>query len=125
MAELLGRDFILTKGSVAIAGCRTKSFTVNNAPVDITSDDSAGVRELLDAPGEKTVEISFSGVATDTTIVTAVMSTTDVVDAYSLAWGGSTLSGNFFLASVAMTGEYNGAVTFEATLQSAGEITFA
>lgn len=132
MAEILGRNFVLKKGSTsgtggtAVAGCRTRSFTINNSPIDISSDDSAGVRELLDAPGEKTVEVSFSGVMSDVTMATAAISTTDVVDEFSFTWGTSAkLYGNFFIASYAQTGEYNGTVTFECTLQSAGAVTLS
>lgn len=128
--EFSGRAFTLKKGSTsgtggtAIAGCRTKSFTVNNSQVDITNDDSSGVRTLLDQPGEKTVEVSFSGIAKDVVMLTAAMSSTDVVDEYLLEFPTShKVYGNFFIASYAQTGEYQGAATFECTLQSAGTIT--
>jgi TP901-1 family phage major tail protein len=130
--EFTGRSFTLKKGSTsgtggtAIAGCRTKSFTVNNSSIDITNDDSTGVRELLDVPGEKTVEISFSGIAKDVVALTAAMSSTDVVDEYLMEWPTShKLYGDFFIASYAQTGEYQGAATFECTLQSAGAVTVA
>jgi TP901-1 family phage major tail protein len=125
MAEILGRNMVLSKDSTAIAGVRTRSFTINNSPVDITSDDSSGWREFLTEPGDKNVEISVSGVATDDTLLTTAMSASDISGAFSLAWDGNTLSGTFVVASFAQTGEYNGAVTFEATLQSAGAVTLA
>lgn len=125
MAEILGRNMVLSKSSTAIAGVRTRSFAVNNTPVDITSDDSSGWRELLVEPGDKSIEISVSGVATDTVLLTNALSTSDISGSYSLAWDSNTLSGTFMVASFAQTGEYNGAVTFEATLQSSGAVTLA
>lgn len=125
MAEILGRNMVLSKSSTAIAGVRTRSFTVNNTPVDITSDDSSGWRELLVEPGDKSIEISVSGVATDTVLLTNAMSTSDISGSFSLAWDSNTLSGTFMVASFSQTGEYNGAVTFEATLQSSSAVTLA
>ena len=132
MAAIIGRDFVLKKGSTsgsggtAIAGCKTRRFTINNEPVDVTNDDSVGIRTLLDKPGNTTVEISFSGIALDTVMATAALCASDVVDEWTATWGTSVkIYGNFFIASYAQTGEYNGAVTFECTLQSAGTVTLS
>ncbi|WP_287373617.1 phage tail tube protein [Prosthecochloris sp.] len=131
MAEQLGRNLVLVKGSsggtggTAIAGVRTKGIAVNNAPVDVSSDDSSGWRKLLDTPGEKTIDFSVSGVATDRTALAAAVSASDVVDEWKLTWeDGADVYGDCFIASYSETGEYNGTVTFEMSLQSAGAITY-
>ena len=131
MAEQLGRDLVLVKGSssgtggTAIAGVRVKGLTVNNEIVDISSDDSNGWRESITEPGQKSVEITVSGVTDDRVMLAAAFSASDVSDEYMLTWSdGADVYGNFCIASYSESGEYNNAVTFEATLQSAGSITY-
>jgi len=132
MAESSGRDLVLkdagTSPAVTVAGVRTKGVKINAEPVDITSDDSSGWRELLDAPGQQTVDLSVSGITDDDTwrakMLTALGSRAheDMELTYP---DGGTLTGKFFIASYVETGEYNGSVTFEMELQSSGTQTFS
>ena len=129
MAEQLGRDLVLVKGSsggtggTAIAGVRVKGLAINNEIVDITSDDSNGWRESLAEPGQKSLEITVSGVSDDRVMLAAAMSGSDVSDEYMLTWAdGADVYGTFMIASY--SDEYNNAVTFEATLQSSGSVTY-
>lgn len=124
MGAIRGRSFQLKKDGTLFAGVRTKSFSIANTPVDITSDDDGLWRNLLNEMGSKEVTISVSGVhKNDIAINTALAAAP--ADSYTLEapnWG--VLSGNFFLANYSMTGEYQGAVTFEAELQNQGAVTF-
>ncbi|WP_294344691.1 phage tail tube protein [Prosthecochloris sp.] len=131
MAEQLGRDLVLVKGSsggtggTAIAGVRVKGLAINNEIVDITSDDSNGWRESLAEPGQKSLEVTVSGVSDDRVMLAAAMSSSDVSDEYMLTWAdGADVYGTFMIASYSENGEYNTAVTFEATLQSSGSVTY-
>lgn len=111
-----------------IAGVRTKSISVNGEPIDITNDDDVGWRKLLDQPGEVAVEITVAGILKNETLIQESVSTTDRVQAMSFEWPGGTpgsLSGDFYLSAFSITGEYQGAATFEATFVSSGTITFA
>ena len=125
-----GRDMLLKRGAspVLIAGVRTKSISINGEPIDVSNDDDAAVRTLMAEPGQVTVEISVSGIAKDDTLLTESLSKTDRVDNTVFEWPGSTangtLTGDFFLASYSESGEYMGAVTFDATLQSAGDVAY-
>lgn len=130
MSAKSGRAFTLKKGSSSgvggtlIAGCRTKNFSVNNTSIDTSTDDSAGVKALLEIPGEKSVAISVSGIADDEVLLTEAMSATDIQDEYLFEWATSKkLYGLFNITSFTMTGEYQGAVTFEASFESAGTVT--
>lgn len=132
MAEKAGRAFVLKKGSTggtggtAIAGARTKAFNLNNTKIDTTNDDSAGWSECLATPGEKSVSITVSGIADDEVLLTEAMSATDIQDEYLFEWPTSKkLYGNFVITSFSQTGEYQGSVTFEATLESSGAVTAA
>jgi predicted secreted protein len=127
MSANVGREFLLKKdGVVLCAGVQNKSVTINNEPVDITSDDDAGWRTLLETVGLRSIDISFSGVTKDTSLKDLVLSATgamieDVTIEYP---DGSEIEGDFFFASLGESGEHNGAVLFDASLNSSGEMTY-
>jgi TP901-1 family phage major tail protein len=125
MAAFVGRKAILKKGLTTIAAVRSRTVTINNEPVDITSDDDNGFRTLLQDPGTKTLDISFEGVAKDATMLTDVMSASDILDAFSILFPTiGTLAGDFVVASFEIGAPYNEAGTFSCTLQSSGAFTF-
>jgi len=131
MTAFVGRKAILSQGSplVAIASLRTKTMTMANEPVDITSDDDAGFRALLSDPGTKTLDMSVEGVAKDvasfTALLTLATSGTDILDAFSMLFPGiGTIAGDFVLTSFEVGAPYNEAATFSCSLQSAGAFTF-
>lgn len=130
--EFLGRAFTLKKGSTSgtggttIAACKSKSIKINNTPIDVTTDDSAGIRQLLDAPGIKSVDIEASGIAssTDTTLLTLALHASVLTDEFTLTFGAKKLYGKFFLAATGIEGgDSNAAATFSLTLNSAGLVT--
>jgi predicted secreted protein len=128
--EFVGRDFVLSKGSTAgvggtaLAGCKTKSFKVNNTVIDISNDDSDVWITTLDEPATKSVEISASGVVKDIIMLQAALSATDIQEEYTLAWPTShKLYGKFNITSFSQTGETAAGATFEVTLTSSGAIT--
>ena len=49
MTASVGRNIILNWGAQPIAGVKEKALTVSGEPIDISSDDDAGWRSLLDA----------------------------------------------------------------------------
>lgn len=51
-----------------VAGIREKGLTLNGEAVDITSDDSNGWQQLLDAAQNNSVELSCSGVLSNDTL---------------------------------------------------------
>ena len=131
MTAFVGRKAVLSQGSplVAIAALRTKTMTMANEPVDVTSDDDAGFRNLLADPGNKTLDISVEGVAKDvasfSALLTLATSGTDILDSFSLLFPGiGTIAGEFVVSSFEVGAPYNEAATFSCTLQSAGAYTF-
>lgn len=131
MTAFVGRKAILSMGSplVAVAALRTKTLTMANEPVDITSDDDAGFRKLLQDPGTKTLDISFEGVAKDVpslnALITLATSGTDILDNFSLLFPAiGTIAGEFIVSSFEIGAPYNEAATFSCSLQSAGAYTF-
>lgn len=121
MAAAVGRTLTLTYGGAVIAGARTKTITINGTPVDITSDDDSGYRTLLEASGEKQIDISIEGLAKDDVLVEALANNgTLIAEAVLTLPSGATITGDFRLNSLEMGAPYNEAITFTAELQSTG-----
>lgn len=128
MASASGRDLTVGFGTptpVTLTGVRTKSVTVNNEMIDITNDDDNGWRDCLDEPGLKSVSISVEGVWVNDVVRAIAMSATDNATAATVTFSDTaTLAGNWYVTNYAETGEYQGAVTFSATLESQGALTY-
>lgn len=125
MTAFVGRKATITKGATPIAAIRTRTVSINNEPVDITSDDDNGFRTLLQDPGTKTLDLSIEGVAKDPTLLTSVMSTTDITETLSILFPTiGTIAGDFVVASFELAAPYNEAATFTASMQSSGAFTF-
>lgn len=126
MDASVGRNVRILKEGVAFAaGTRTKSFTLNNNPVDITSDDDDGFRRLLEESAERQLDISLEGVLKgDEFIGQAVTGTMLITECSIVLPSGSTIIGDFRFNTIEMGAPYNDAVTFSATVQSTGEFSF-
>jgi len=113
---------------VVIASVRSKSITIGNEPIDVSEDDSDAWRELLAEPGNRSVDITVSGVTKDEVLMDKITAGTSSIalEFVQVDYNSEfTLTGTFYLNSLAYTGEYQDAVTFEASLQSSGVITKA
>ena len=124
MTAGVGRNVILSWGGAGIAGVKEKTLTLNNEPIDITSDDDGGWRNILAIPGQKQVEIKVSGVTKDRGLMANWFSsalTQAVVLTYE---NGATIAGNFFLSEYSDKGNFKDAVAFDATLMSTGVIVY-
>lgn len=121
----------------SVAGMRTNSITLNNESVDITNKDSVNgsdklFRELLEKGGMQTVSISGEAVFVDATTYETFRdralgnthhSYRVEIPGASTAAGGY-YQGTFMIASHDLSGGYNDSVTYNLTLESAGEVTF-
>ena len=123
-----------------VGGLRSTSITFNDEAVDITNKDSLGMRTLLAGGGTQSVSISGSGVFTDSTTEQAVRtayfaqantsdgSATQVAafDSFQVIVPDlGTFTGTFMIATMGYSGEFNGEVTYDLTLESSGYVTFA
>lgn len=126
MAAEKARGVAMKWNATTIAGVRTKNFAVNNSLIDVTNDDDGSVRKALSEPGEKTVTFSCSGITTDRTLVQAALSTSDIVEDMEFVWAnGNKISGDFAITNYSEAGEYKEAMTFEATFESIGAVSYA
>jgi TP901-1 family phage major tail protein len=135
MAAQKGKDLLLKVDSdgaptfVTVAGLRSRSIQLNAAAVDITHTESAGRwRELLAGAGVKSARISGAGIfkdaASDETVRGYVFNGT-IRRWQVIVPDFGTIDGLFQVSALELAGNHDGEVTFDLTLDSAGELTFA
>lgn len=132
MAAEAGRDIRISynpgSGADVVAGARTDSLTFNNEMIDITDKDSDGVRTLLDDVAVKSMALSCTGVAKDSTFSALAQAAGEsaALHDFEIAFGSfATYSGSFFITSFEATGEHNDTIIFTMSLESSGTITAA
>lgn len=131
--SIKGADVLVKKGTssggTVLAGGRTVAFSLNTETVDVTSqDDTNRWRQLLAAAGVKSMSITLSGILKDVATHDQMIDdwNAQTIDAYGLVVGAlGTFDGNFQLTQFSASGEYNGETTYDITLESAGDITYA
>ncbi len=129
MGALVGRKvtFTPTSGGAAVIGGRSKSITINNEAIDITSDDDNGFRTMLaEDPAERSIDLSFEGILKDSALLeVAAAGGSMLIDDYELNIPGiGKFEGAFYFGSIELGAPYNEAVTMSATVQSSGTFTF-
>ena len=134
MGAQKGRDLLLkvdqtgTGTYQTVAGLRSHAISFNAASVDVSNQESVGQwRELLAGAGLKSSAIRGSGIfkdaASDATIRGYFFNGTIrkwqvVVPDFGI------IEGLFQIASLEFSGRHDGEVTFDVSLESAGELTF-
>ncbi len=131
MTNYKGRDFLLKNGTwsggTTVGDCRAHSLKVAHETVDITNKSSSGFRTLLEGAGTKSISVSIAGIMTSDSGFETFQgyAFAGSINAHALCWAdGDTLEASFLIADFEVTGEYNGAQEFTATLQSSGTYTF-
>lgn len=132
MGAQKGKDLLLKMHDgttfITVAGLRSRKIAFNAETVDVTHAESADRwRELLAGAGVKRASISgrglFKDAASDALVRQAffdgaLSSCQIVVPDFG------TLTGSFQITAFEFSGEHNGEVTFDLSLESAGAITF-
>jgi len=133
MTAQKGKDLLVKiadgSGYTTVAGLRTRRLAFNAESVDITHAESVNRwRELLDGAGVKRASISgrglFKDAASDALLRQAFFNGSVVGYQIVIPTFG-TVQGPFQIAGLEFAGEHNGEVTFDMSLESAGELTFA
>src|SRR5690348_10884261 len=111
-----------------VAGLRTRRLSFNAETVDITDAESANRwRELLDGAGVKRASVSGRGLFKDEASDGLMRQTffDGTVTNYQIVIPSfGTVQGAFQIVSLEFAGEHNGEVTYDLSLESAGELTF-
>jgi TP901-1 family phage major tail protein len=128
-----GKDLLLKLANAAgvfttVAGLRTRQLSFNAEAVDVTHAESAGRwRELLAGAGVRRASITGSGVFRDEASDAAVREI--VFDGAIRNWqvivpGFGQIEGPFQVSTLEYRGEHDGELTFEMSLDSAGQLSF-
>lgn len=140
MAKQLGRSMLLKIGDgagseafTAFAGFNSKSLTINNNGIDVTTPDATtpgGVLWAQSLNGLKSVGLSGDGIfldeaAQETRLNTVAMAADPVANFEIVVPDFGTYSGEFRVTSLEFGGDTEGGVTFSASFESNGEVTFA
>jgi TP901-1 family phage major tail protein len=134
MAAQKGKDLLLKIDGAGngtfttVAGLRARTLTFNSATVDITHQESAGQwRELLEAAGERHARVTGAGLFKDTDSDELLRATffSGAIRIFQIvipAFG--VVQGPFQIATLEFTGRHDNELSFDITLESAGQITF-
>jgi TP901-1 family phage major tail protein len=139
MAKQLGRSLLLKIGDgagseafTAFAGMNSKSLTINNTAIDVTTPDAAtpgGALWAQSLNGLKSVSLSGDGIFLDESaqegrLNTIAMQADPVANFEVVVPDFGTYAGEFRVTSLDFGGDTEGAVTFSASLESNGAVTF-
>jgi TP901-1 family phage major tail protein len=133
MSAQKGRDLLLkcddgTGAFITVAGLRTQRVAFNADTVDITDFESTGRwRELLAGGGIKRASIAGTGVFKDSASDLAIRQ--KFFDGIIVQWqvivpAFGTLQGPFQISSLDYRGDQLAELTFDVSLESAGQIVF-
>ena len=133
MAAQKGKDLLLKADDgagtfITVAGMRTQRLALNADAVDVTHQESSGRwRELLAGAGVRKASFAGSGVFKDASSDAMIRQL--FFDAIIRPWqviipSFGIVEGPFQISSLDYRGEHSAEVTFEMSLESAGELTF-
>ena len=126
---LLKLDFDQNGAFETVAGMRSRRLAFNAEAVDVTNADSAGRwRELLEGAGVRRAGLTGSGIFKDAASDASVREL--FFDGAIRTWqlvipDFGTVSGPFQVSSLEYAGEHDGEVSYEMSLESAGQLSFA
>jgi TP901-1 family phage major tail protein len=138
MAKSKGRLLLIKIGDGAetevftsLCGLNTRGITINNSEYDVTTADCADPGGALWTEvqnGVKRVAVTGSGFMKDDTaearLNTVAMSVDALANFQVIVPGLGTFAGEFHVASAGYTGELQGGVSYDISLNSSGVITF-
>jgi TP901-1 family phage major tail protein len=133
MAAQKGKDLLIKIDDGAgtfttVAGLRSNRLAFNAQTIDITDADSADRwRELLDGAGIKRASIAGRGLFKDASSDALMRQTFfdgAVKDFQVVIPSFGTVAGPFQITSLEFSGDYDGELTYDLALESAGAMTF-
>jgi len=119
-------DGATAEAFVNVAGLRSKTLTVNNETVDITTSDDAPWRQLFADTGLRSVSLSGSGVFQDDTAANAIedAAMAGTIHNFEITFeNGDVIAGAFQVTSFEYGGEHTAEETFSMSLESSGTVT--
>jgi len=138
MAKQLGRALLVKIGDGEasetfsnLCGLNSKSLTINNSSIDVTTPDCTtpeGALWTATLAGLKNLSLSGDGFFEDSTaearMNTVAMSADNAVNMQVVVPDFGTYAGAFRISSLEFGGETEGGVTYSISLESNGAVTF-
>lgn len=138
MAKQLGRALLVkigdgggTEAFANLCGLNSKTLTINNSSIDVTTPDCTTPEGALWAEslaGLKSVSVSGDGFFEDSTTEARMNTVAMQADAKAnfqiIVPAFGTYAGSFRIASLEFGGETEGGVTYSLSLESTGAVTF-
>lgn len=138
MAKQLGRALLVkigdgeaTESFNNLCGLNSKSLTINNSAIDVTTPDCTSPEGLLfteTLAGLKNISVSgdgfFEDSAAEARMNTVAMQNDNQANFEIVVPDFGTYAGAFRLTSVEFGGETEGGVTYSISLESTGAVTF-
>lgn len=134
MANVLGRDYKLLKGSDAIKGLRVLNVRHTGTLVDVSDQNSSGQAEYLDEVVRGGIEVDVEGVVDDQMLRDLAFGTSRKISGVTLQLPQSetananadtvTAANGFIMDAYSESGPYEEAGTFRCTLKSSGALTY-
>ena len=138
MAKQLGRALLVKIGDggesetfANLCGLNSKSLTINNSSIDVTTPDCTtpgGALWTESLNGLKNVSVSgdgfFEDSAAEARMNTVAMAADNLCNFQIVVPDFGTYAGAFRIASLAFGGETEGGVTYSLSLESTGAVTF-
>jgi len=134
MVAAVGRQLLVEKNAVVIAGLRTATLSWSGESIDVTTGEDAGVRLLLELSGQEQLDISIEGImkAEEFRDITIGAGSARILDDIEITWPianpvnttPATLTGDFRISSYEEGSPYNDAITFTGTLESTGPFVY-
>jgi len=138
MAKQLGRALLVKIGDGEVSeafsnlcGLNSKSLTINNSSIDVTTPDCttpAGALWTETLNGLKNVSVSGDGYFEDSTaearMNTVAMGADNSCNFQIIVPDFGTYAGAFRISSLEFGGETEGGVTYSISLESSGAVTF-
>jgi TP901-1 family phage major tail protein len=134
MSAQKGKDLLLkldetgTGNFTTVAGLRSHAFSLNSRSIDTTHAQSTGQwRELLDGAGPRSASVQGSGIFRDQTAdatVRQLFFDGEIRDWQVIVPDFGVMQGAFQLVQLSYAGQYDGEVTYQLNLESAGAISF-
>jgi len=126
MAAQKGREILIKRNGVTVAGMRQKGLTINGAPAANISDSESTWEEFLAGAGLKSFSVQGSGVfkdsASENAVVTDVM--TDAENPYEIVVPGlGSFSGNMICTGISLNGGHTSEVSYQMGWQATGVVT--
>jgi TP901-1 family phage major tail protein len=139
MAKQLGRALLVKIGDGEaseafsnLCGLNSKSLTINNSSIDVTTPDCStpgGALWTETLNGLKNVSVSGDGYFEDSNaearMNTVTMGADNACNFQIIVPDFGTYAGSFRIASLEFGGETEGGVTYSLSLESTGAVTFA